>query len=729
MLLTARNPRSWILVPFALGFLASIDARLAQDARRIEVPLLADGWIEVIGIEGKGAVLRIGERRVLAAGADSLGLVPGFEVRGMARIDPLHGLEEPAGFRAERWGRARSLDGRARFLGPIESTRPAPGVRAAIRRAGGYVRANARARLERRDEPEGELLVALLIGDRSGLTPADREAFRRAGLAHVLALSGMHVSLLAMGLGSLLGTLRFDARLSFVLLGTFLIWFTDMTGLLAPVVRSCATAILAGFGMLLGRRTLPLHALGLVAAAMLLASPVLLEDLGFRLSFLATGVLLLGAAAPSSRRPRGARPSRVAHALRNLGAGLRISTAIVLATAPDLAQSVGRWSALAPITNLASAIPSFGALGWGAIAGLAPLPEAIVHLLARAARLCAWALLEVCRRSAEIPGADLATVPLPLSGGIALLALGGLLARAQAPGARTSRAVVLLVTLAALHFARSHGRERITFLDVGQGDAVLIERGRHTALIDAGPPEDDAIRAVTGRSAVGDACRRRGVARADAAILSHGHLDHAGSFDEILRARAVLSLLLPPRHGSEAAPELVRTLEALADSCGIARGPAPSPDRPRRLLEGALVVSSAWPGEPPPGTEENDLSLVARWSTRSCAALLTGDLEEEGERALLSSESTLLEPVWLMKAGHHGGRTSTGSALLERARPRVIVFSCGANNTHGHPHAATLQRCADAGAVVLRTDRDGSIAITSTTRGVRVRWERFDRGR
>jgi competence protein ComEC len=417
----------------------------------------------------------------------------------------------------------------------------------------------------------------------------------------------------------------------------------------------------------------------------------------------------------------------VRSALCGIVDGLRVSTAISLATAPDLAETVGRTSLLAPWTNLASAIPSFGALGWGAVAGLAPIPEVAAHVLARAGRQSAGLLLALCRASASLPGADVAITPLPAAAACGCAALGVFSARARGPGPLARRALLLGAALAALRAGPSFFRERITFLDVGQGDAVLVESGRRAVLIDAGPPDDDPIRAVTGRTQVGDACLRRGIARVDAAILSHGHLDHAGAFAAMLRAGAARALLVPPRPAAERAPELVVALEAIADSAGIARGPAPWPAHPRRLLGGALVSSSAWSGEPPLGTEENDLSIVARFRTREWDALVTGDLEEAGERALLENRSPLTSPVWLLKAGHHGGRTSTSDALLDRVRPRVVVFSCGARNPHGHPHEDVLARCRTRGAIVLRTDREGTISVTRTTRGARVRWERAHR--
>ncbi|HET9886470.1 MAG TPA: hypothetical protein VFR10_03065, partial [bacterium] len=124
------------------------------------------------------------------------------------------------------------------------------------------------------------------------------------------------------------------------------------------------------------------------------------------------------------------------------------------------------------------------------------------------------------------------------------------------------------------------------------------------------------------------------------------------------------------------------------------------------------------------GSEENDLSLITRWRADPLSALLTGDLEEAGEKSLLATSPAESLQAWIFKGGHHGGRTSNSDALLKACSPRIVVFSCGWKNTHGHPHAETLARLYSRGILILRTDREGTVAITRTTRGARIRWQR-----
>jgi competence protein ComEC len=715
LFIAARNVGTWPLLFLAWGFTAAVAQHENEARLRVVNPLLVRGWIEAVAEEGSNAVLGVHGRRILVAGADSLGLSPGMEFRGTLRVDAIRGREDPAGFRVERWAKTRHLHGRGRVLGAIEEIRPARGTVARARRTATFARSWIRGRLEGDGRPSGELLVALILGDRTGLALDDREAFRRSGLAHVLALSGMHVTLLALGLASVLRALRLQAVPAFLAQLAFLSSFAWITYGLAPVLRACGTSLLGMLGNLLERRTPPLHSLGLVGGAMLLIDPALGGDLGFRLSFAATALLVLSVQ-PVRRDAR----SWLRGKLEETAQGLWISTAIVLGTCPDLARTVGRSSILSPITNLLSAAPSFAALGWGAIAAFGPFPHSWAEPFARAGRLAADALLEICRRSSALPGSDLRTA----SFGLALSALFLIVSIQAASRARVGRKLCrAILILALLATVRAIPKDRITFLDVGQGDAILLERGRSAVLVDAGPPElREMPRGALGFA--GDAVLARSGAL-DAVILTHAHADHFGGLPPILRAGFAREIVLPPRSSSDSTPESARALESLADSSKVMRSLAPFFPRSRKLLQGAFEVASAWPdSEAPPGCEENDLSLVARWSSGPLTALLTGDLESAGEKALLESRPPGSLRAWLLKGGHHGGRTSTGDGLLEACSPRVVVLSCGWKNTHAHPHGETLARLSARGILTLRTDREGTVSFTRTARGVRVRWER-----
>ena len=716
LLAAARNARTWPLVFFAWGHLAAVAQREDEVRLRVVEPLLVRGWIEVIGEEGTNAVIQAGGRRILVGGADSLAITPGMEFLGALRVDAIRGREDPSGFRVERWAATRHLHGRGRILGAIQVRRPANGALACARRGATIARREIRARLVGDGRPSGELQVALILGDRSGLTLDDREAFRRSGLAHVLALSGMHVTLLALGLAAVLRAARLPAPAAFVAQLVFLSSFAWITYGLAPVLRACGTSLLAMLGNLLERRSSPMHALGLVGGVMLLMDPALLDDLGFRLSFAATGLLVVSARSAPAMRTRSWVRSKVDETIQ----GLWISGAIVLGTSPDLAGTVGRGSILSPATNLLSAVPSFAALGWGAIAAFAPLPHAFIEWFARSGRRAADALLEICRQSSTLPGSDLRTASFGIALSVMFWIASIHAARRERFGARFARALLILALLASVRYIP---RARITFLDVGQGDAILVQEGSRAVLLDAGPPELRAMPAGALGFAADAALARSSTI--EAALLTHGHADHCGGFPPILRAGLTDRFVIPPRASTDAVPELLRETQSLADSSHVMRRFAPLHPERVAFLKGALQAASAWPEPgPPAGCEENDLSLIARWDAPPLSALFTGDLEEAGEKALVASRSRTFLDAWIFKGGHHGGRTSNSDALLNACAPRVVVFSCGWRNTHGHPHAETLARLSARGILILRTDREGTVSITRTPRGARIRWQR-----
>jgi competence protein ComEC len=697
------NARAWAWVALGLGMLRADLAWTRHDRLAVRSPLAVAGHLDVVAPEAGGVVVAAGERRLLISEPPPDLPPPGHRVRGLLRADALTSRADPSSFRADRWGAVRGFHGRARVLGPLADPEPAPGALAAARRAAARFREQAGARLDRGEA--GPLMVALLLGDRRGLTPDDREAFRRAGLAHVLALSGMHAGVLALGAGAVARAAGLRGRAVTALVLAFLAAFAFVTGARPPILRACGTGGLAALAAAASRRARPWHSLGLVGAALLIADPLVLLDAGCRLSFVATAVLALAAA-----RPRG-RPGR----LRALGGAVALSAAITVATLPEIAGSFGRVSLLSPVTNLLAGVPASAALGWGALAavvGAVPGPgDPAAERLAGAAAAAARALLALARGAARLPGGDVA-LPAPGAAGAALLLLAAAAwSTGRLPRFAPRRVVAALAVLAAAAHAP---RDRLTVIDVGQGNGVLVEGAGGSAMLDAGLPP------YAGETAALAAARHRGRVP-EVLLATHAHADHAGGLADLIATGRPRRLVVPRRAGTTPEPLLGAVEEARARGLRILQ-----PDeRARALIPRRLAARSPWPGGlAPDESDENALSLVARWSAGRAAALLTGDLGREGEVSLLA----VARPEWLrapvLLAGHHGSRTSTGPELLAAASPRLLLISCGAGNPHGHPHAEVLARARAAGVAVLRTDRDGTITVTATPRGFRLRWER-----
>ena len=688
-------PRATLAVPAALGLLRGCLVERRRERTAIREPRVLRGRVRVVGRLGAGLVLRGGDRRVLLSDPPEEIPSPGRELDAVLRLDPFGGRADPSSFRADRWAARHDLSARAKLLAEPESPRDTPGVAAGFRRAAERVRRSALERLGRGETSAGDLVSALLLGDRTGLPRSELEAFRRAGLAHVLALSGMHVGVLALGLASLLRAARIRGVVTLLSLLTFLISFAFLTGASPPILRACGTAGVAALGVAAGRRPRSLHTLGWVAGILLLVNPRLLEDVGFRLSFLAAALLCVLAGR--------CRPAR--GPFRSIAEAFWVSTIVTVGTLPEIATAFGRVSLLSPVTNLVAGPLAAAALGWGGLGAFAPLPSPLAEAFARAARGAAGLLEVVVRTAAPVPD-----LPLPAPGPSASALIVGaafLLAARRRPG---RLGLVLGLGLAAVVLASARPRDRLSLLDVGQGDAILIESGGERCLVDGGP-----IPWGGGPPPVVAALGWRGALPLDRVWVTHGHADHAGGVHALVAAGAVEWLAVGSRPGD--APALLERIVATAGSRAI---PVVAVDGALELAGGTVQVSR------PPGADrspsENDRSLLTKWTAAGAGAWLLGDVSSPVENSWISDRAPSRLPILL--APHHGSRDSTGDSLLARLRPSLVLISCGTANPHGHPHAETLERVRGAGAALLRTDRDGSVRVTATRRGFRLHWQR-----
>ena len=573
------------------------------------------------------------------------------------------------------------------------------------------LRAEAGARIDALFGADAPLVRALLIADQRAVDPAIRDRFARAGIVHMLSISGLHVAILAAAVRLLFLALRL--RPSAASIGTIgvVAAYVALIGAPPPALRSGVMLGLAALARLTQR---PLSAWGVLALGA--AAPLALDlraaaDLGWQLSVLGMASLIAGGLLARrwiAPRLRGWRAAAAGVAL--------ISTIATLASAPLVAWYFGRVSLVAPLTNIA-ATPVVAVLQPTLFLALllSPWPAA-ARLVAAAAHPMLAAFGAVASAGAAIPGASLVVAPTMLQALCCGAAAAALLAACAARYPARPLAAVLAALAAAAWapdvISAPHGLE-LHVIDVGQGDAVALRtpRGRWI-LTDAGRawPGGDA-----GRATVIPYLRRYG-GRVALFVLTHPHADHVGGAASVFRA------LHPGAYWDGAyagtSEPYIASLAA-ADSTGVPWHRAHPGDS--LVIDGVtlrvLAPDSAWTVEL---ANPNLASVVTLVRFGAVRFLLMGDAERGEEDRILARYGEGVR-AQVLKVGHHGSKTSSTDGFLGAVRPRVAVISVGAGNSYGHPSPEVLAALAHAGADVLRTDLEGTIVVR--TDGARLEVE------
>lgn len=536
------------------------------------------------------------------------------------------------------------------------------------------------------------LFRALLLADRSALDPTLVERMRAAGLAHILALSGLHIGFLVMVLATLSNRLPRALAATVVVLG--LLVLPLVVGTAPSVLRACAAGGAWALGRVVGRSSVAVNALGVGALLIWLADPAAPSEAGFQLSFGATGAILLVARGGGSSRSLG-------RVWGWVGNGLRIGGAAQIGTVGLIAHHFGVIALWAPLSGL-FAIPLAAVLLAALLCGL---PVAYLSGGGLGAGVegvggwAAWGIGAIALAVTEIPGAQLVVPYLPLGSALAITAGGLLWLRTPVPGHGLLRtlatALILVALLPPLRLALAPARLAILVADVGQGLAVWMRfPDRRTLLFDAGPPgfhgDPPVARALQGRLRAG---------APDLLVVSHAHADHDGGIPWLLAKHAPRTLIYPA--GAHASQTTSGSLEKLDAT----------------ILPLALGEEASGPGwhvrRPNCGEQAstNDTSIALRAQALGRSLIVPGDLEREGEAALLEGSDSWDADLLIL--GHHGSRTSSSASFLAAVTPRVAVASAGRSNRFGHPHQETLESLSRRGIPLLRTDRDGALLFES----------------
>ncbi len=714
--------RWWPLLPAAALAFGVVGLRASVRLAEALPPALEGRDLELVGVVaqmprvGPDAVRFVFEVESAHAGAEavavpalvSLGWYGGFDMdswldgparelkagqrwRLTARLKQPHGSMNPDGYDLELWLFEQGL------------------------RAGGYVRSNARApaqllaegvahpfeRFRQRvrdaivarvpDPTAAGVLAALAVGDQAAIDREDWDLFRVTGIAHLMSISGLHVTMFAWLAGALVG------RLWRLHPGLMLTLPAQAAARWGGLLAAAAYALVAGWGVpaqrtvwmiatvvLLrtsGRRWPLLAVLGAAAVVVTAIDPWAMLQPGFWLSFVAVAMLAASEGATPPPEAEGRWPRLRAM----LGAGLRTQAVASVGLAPlsmvffqqvSIAGLVANLFAIPLVTFVVTPLALLGVL----LPPLWTLDAAVVQGLMAALRALAALPLAVWTAAAAPAWA--------MAAGL----LGGALLVLPLPWARRLLGLPLLLPLLAPAVERPPpGRFEVLAADIGQGTAVLVRTANHLLVYDAGPqysPEADA-----GQRVLLPLLRTRGESKIDLLMLSHRDSDHVGGAASLLAAARVqaLSSSLEPQHRLRAGPQPHQRCAAGQswDWDGV-----------------HFEVLHPTEADYASATKPNALSCVLQVSGTDTRLLLTGDIEAPQEAALLARGAPLASDVLLVP--HHGSRTSSTPAFVDAVAPRVAVVQAAYRSRFGHPAPDVVARYAERGVEVVRSDRCGA---------------------
>lgn len=546
-------------------------------------------------------------------------------------------------------------------------------------------------------------MQALLYGDRSRMDSQTKSAMSVAGVSHVVAISGMHVSILTAAIYFVLRRFRRAAAWISILL---VILFSVMVGGSPSVVRAAVMLTLLLLAPILNRENDAYTSLGAAVLLILLQNPWAIADVSFQLSFGAVlGIFLFTKRVYHALlRPSGMRRMEklpLCGRLLHFIVGVVSTTLGAMAlTVPITALQFGTVSLVGLLTNVLILWAVSLAFSLGLFVSLFAL------LLPGAASMLAWAVawlpryvLMVVRLLARAPCAAVSTQNTWIVGWLLLVyAIFFLLLLTKGPKRLLLPCCCVVLTLAAaLFFTRLSAqrcRMRVSLLDVGQGQCVLLESGSFAAMVDCGGSSED-YSGETAAQYLGAVGRDK----LNVLIVTHYDLDHMGGVRQLLSRVRVENLLIPD---TDPGTENRAALERAAEEFGV----------PITYVTQDLCMESPYAAltvfAPVSRAGGNDSCLTALFTQADFDLLITGDLDAGGEYRLATTKK--LPKVEVLIAGHHGAKTSTSAALLQRTRPEIVLISVG-ENRYGHPADEVLARIGQSGAAYCRTDESGTIVI------------------
>ncbi|MCT4621179.1 MAG: DNA internalization-related competence protein ComEC/Rec2 [Marinisporobacter sp.] len=559
---------------------------------------------------------------------------------------------------------------------------------------------------------EGGIFLGILLGDKDKLDIDVYETFKKVGVAHVLAVSGLHVGIIYMYIQKLLK--KFSVTVKTITILAILSFYVIITGCAPSVSRAVSMACILILAPLLNRRYDSLSAIAIVGLIFLIINPFYLFELGFQLSFIATFTIILFYKSILSK---------LKFKFEFIRKALAISMAAQIGIIPVVAYhlnyiSLGAFIVNIPIVMIVGIIVPIGImmvfigsvsasigsiLGWivswliKIMISLSMLIEAIPYsnIEVISPRLYFIFLYYIFFAIWMIDNKEIKRIPINKRKGMGIVV-----------------GVYIIITFTLYLFP---GKMEITFVDVGQGDCILIKTPmKKNILIDGGGSIQKGL--DIGEKTVVPFLRKNGIGKIHIMILSHIHKDHIDGLIGVAKHLKVENLIMGTDYYQS------EDLKRLKENCSSQKTKVYQCLKNDEIdIEKNLKIKILHPGKSlilSSGDDINNNSLIVLMEYKGYNILFTGDIEAEGEQEILESYPNL--SVDLLKVAHHGSNSSSTDEFLEVVKPTIAVIQVG-KNVHGHPHKNILNRLKENSAAVFRNDKDGAVIVTLDKEKLKIR--------
>ena len=589
------------------------------------------------------------------------------------------------------------------------------------------VKEKCRQILENTAGKDAPVFEAIVLGEKTGLDSEIRMRYQLAGIVHILAISGLHISILGMGLYKLIKRVGFGIWPAGIFSLAVMLQYGMMTGGSVSTLRAVTMFLIAMGARITGRIYDMPSAVSVTAMMILAESPAYLLDSGFLLSF----GCVLGICVASERI------CALAGAKRKGTKVFCESVALWLVTLPVMLKFFGEASLAGLVLNLA-VLPSVGVVLAGGVAamilGFVSIPTGRVMIFpARVLLFLYERLCELAGRSrwcTWIGGEpEIWQITIYYAILVAVLLIGQYIKESDQTKIsrkqhilRISGIVLLILSILTLgkqsfRYSFKNQTLQITCLDVGQGDGILIRTPDNTHyLIDGGSSSQSEL----GRYCLLPALKSMGISCLDGIFISHTDKDHLSGVQELLEymekglttIRAAY-LVLP---GWTEPPEAWTDLASAAQKAGIK---TVTGNAGNIIRSGAAAIEILWPESTARGKDVNEEAMVMELTYGDFRMLFTGDIGADTEKKLLSAGC--LNDIDCLKVGHHGSGYSSSEEFLKKVKPELSIISCSSTNTYGHPSPETVKRLKDCGSQIEYTMKNGAIILETNGKNLRIR--------